>query len=440
MEVFEPHIGQLEVIRSNSRFRMVNCGRRWGKTTLAINEMLAFASLKPNSLVVYFAPTFGQARDIAWRMLKNNAPMYGQVKTVNETRLEIKINDSEIWLRGVENYESARGLGIHFLVVDELAMMRNWYNVWEEVLRATLADTQGQALFCSTPKGFNHWYELWKKGQDNVDGYQSWTFPSITNPFLKPEEIDKAKQELRDEAFEQEWMAQFRSTVGLAHPDFDRAIHFIEPFDIPLNWGRARGFDYGLVDFTASVRVAIDQDNWFIDSCYLDNHSSVKEHAEAIRAQDYNLGFVPCWGDPSGKQWVEEFAMHNLHIQNANKTVGQGSRGWVEFCVEKVNERLKPIPGHTVYLPDGRKIENAPRLFILKNGKTDKLVSQIERLSWRSTSTGEFVPTLEDTGDPTGGHYDLLAALRYLCVSYQKENNSDMVLPDDTQWFKDLWH
>src|SRR3989344_7839098 len=291
--IFNPHKGQLEVIRSDARWRVVNCGRRWGKTTLAVNEMLAYASLKPKSLVVYFAPTFTQARDIAWRMLKSCAPNYGQIKGINETRLEIKINDSEIWLRGVENYESARGLGIHFLVIDELAMMRNWYGIWEEVLRATLADTSGQGLFCSTPKGYNHWHDLWEKGQQRDNDYTSWTFTSESNPYLKVEEIEKAKKELRSEAFEQEWLAEFRSTVGLAHQQFNRRINLLESFDVPKSWTYARGFDFGSAHPTASIRVALDDDgNWFADAYYKEAGRNIQDHANGIMAQDYGLGFI----------------------------------------------------------------------------------------------------------------------------------------------------
>lgn len=421
--VFNPTPGQLEVIQSNARYRLVNCGRRWGKTTLAVNEMLAFASMKPNSLVVYYAPTFSQARDIAWRMLKHFAPQYGKVKSINETRLEIKINDSEIWLRGVENYESARGLGIHFLVIDEIAMMRNWYSIWEEVLRATLADTSGQALFCSTPKGYNHWYELWQKGQNNEDGYTSWTFPSSSNPHLKPEEIEQAHKELRLEAFEQEWEAQFRSTVGLAHPQFERSIHLLDSFEIPHDWSFGRGFDFGSAHPTSSVRVAIDPDgNWFVDCYYKEAGKTIQEHANAVMAQDYGKGQIPIWGDPSGAQWITEFNQYNLHVQGANKEIGTNARNWVESCVESVNQRLKIQQGHIVLLPNGVKIDNAPKLFFLKNPGYEKLIYEIENLKWKDAKEGGLLPTL-DEGQDQYGHFDLMAALRYLSTSFKQGNS-----------------
>jgi len=437
MEPFNPHPGQLEVIKDNHRWRLVNCGRRWGKTTLAVNEMLAFASMKPKSLVVYYAPTFAQARDIAWRMLKGYAPQYGRISNVNESRLEVKVNESEIWLRGVENYESARGLGIHFLVIDEIAMMRNWYNIWEEVLRATTADTKGQGLFCSTPKGYNHWHDLWEQGQKESE-YKSWTFKSEDNPHLAKEEIALAKKELRSEAFEQEWEAQFRSTVGLAHPQFERRIHLIEPFELK-DYSFARGFDFGSAHPTASVRVAIDgDDNWFVDAYYKVPGLTIQEHANAIMSQDYGKGFIPIWGDPSGGQWFTEFSQHNLHIQPANKEIGTGARNWVEYCVETINQRLKPIPGHVVMTSNG-KIDNAPKLFFLKNPGHEKLVSEIENLRWKDTKEGGVLPTLDENLD-RDGHFDLMAALRYFAVSYKKPAFDDTDLPDDTKMFKEGYY
>lgn len=429
------HETQKLVAIDNHNYRVVCCGRQWGKTTLAVLEMVACAYAKSGREIAFFATTYDQARNIAWAMLKDFARSAFS-KQPNESRLEcyIKTQDkgeSRITLRGFENVETARGQQFDFLVIDEVAQMKDWDYSWQAILEPTLAFRKGKALFISTPWGMNHFFTLYNKGQEEDGNYKSWRFKSEDNPFLPKERIEQARKDSTEDYFAQEYLADFRKHTGLAHNAWNRDIHFIEPFDIPLEWNRGRGFDYGLVHFTASVRVAIDDDdNWFIDHCYLDNKSDVKQHAEAIRALDYGLDFIPCWGDPSGKQWVEEFAMHNLHIQNADKTIGQGFKGWVEFCVEKVNERLKPVPGHTVYLPDGRVITDAPRMFVLKNGKTDKLVTQIEMLSWKQTITGENVPVLEESGDPTGGHYDLMAALRYFAVSYKKHISSGKLLDE----------
>lgn len=417
---------QTEVWESPHRFRIVCAGRRSGKSVLAQLTVINWAvEAKGDYYIV--APTYRQAKEIHWRGIREYLPPQ-LIESRNETELSITLkNGSRISLKGAENPDALRGVKLRGLVIDEIASIRNWDWLWSEVLRPTLTDYEAPALFISTPKGYNHFFTLYQLGQDK-DGdvsttYRSWRFTSYDNPYIPATEIDTARKELTEDTFHQEYMADFRQHTGLAHKDWDRTIHLIEPFDVPSHWPRGRGFDYGLVHFTASTRIAVDdEDNWFLEVCYLDNTSDVKQHADAIRAQDYGLDFVPAWGDPSGKQWVAEFEMHHLSIQNAVRETGQPNQGWVEFCIEKVNQRLKPVPGHKVYLPDGRVIENAPRLFVLNNGKNDKFVSQIERLSWRQTITGTNVPVLDDDGDPTGGHYDLMAAFRYLAVSYKKEN------------------
>lgn len=428
---------QKKVADDKHRFKVICAGRRSGKSTYAQLQVLKWA-VEKKGLYYIVSPTYKQSKAIHWRELKQIIPRAWIEKT-NETELSFTLkNKSVIELKGAENPDALRGIKLHGLVIDEIASIRNWDWLWSEVLRPTLTDYSAPAIFISTPKGYNHFYELYTSGQDSGSNgdYKSWRFTSYDNPYIPAEEIDAAKDELTEDTFHQEYMADFRKHTGLVHKEWDREIHWIEPFEIPLDWKPVRGFDYGLVHFTASVRAFVDKDdNLFIDVCYLNNKNSVKQHAEAILSQDYGKGRVQSWGDPSGKQWVEEFQMHGLNIENADKTTGQSNKGWVEFCVEKINERLKPIPGHEIRLPDGRLINNAPKLFVFKNGQTDKFVSQIERLAWKETATGDNIPVLDDAGDPTGGHYDLMAALRYLVVSYKtvkedlyaiKANNENM--------------
>lgn len=412
---------QTKVWDDTHRFKVVCAGRRTGKSTFAQLTVITWASQNKGDYYIV-APTYRQAKEIHWRGIQEFLPK-GLIQNKNETELSITLtNGSRISLKGAENPDALRGVKLRGLVIDEIASIRNWDWLWSEVLRPTLTDYESPVIFISTPKGFNHFYNLYQKGQDETSTYKSWRFTSYDNPYIPKDEIDAAKKELLEDTFEQEYMADFRKHTGLAHKEWNRDIHFIEPFDIPQDWNRERGFDFGQVDFTASARAVINHDDvMFIDSCYLNNTSNVKGHAEAILAEDYNLGHVQNYGDPSGKQWITEFNMHGIYIQPADKEVGQGFKGWVEYCIDKVNGMLKPIVGHTLHLPDGRIIENAPRLFVLKNGKTDKLVSQIEMLSWKETATGDIVAVLEDGGDPTGGHYDLMAALRYLVVSHRKK-------------------
>ena len=235
------------------------------------------------------------------------------------------------------------------------------------------------------------------------------------------ERIERARQQNTPDYFAQEYEADFTRATGLALKMFNRDSNLIPPFEIPDTWLRGRGFDYGSNDPTASVKVAIDnEDNWFVERCYKDGEQAIRDHAQAILAQDYGSKvFIPIYGDPSGDQWEREFKQHNLYIKPANKTVGQGARGWVEYGIEMINQRLKPTAGYKVTLPDGRKIDNAPKLFILDTKENRMLVSEIEHLMWKTDADGATTPVLDEKLDPNG-HSDLCAALRYFTVSYTK--------------------
>ncbi len=418
------HNSQSLVASDTHDYRVVNCGRQWGKTTLAVYEMVACAYSKSGREIAYFATTYDQARNIAWRMLKD-ASRTAWSKEPNESRLELFIRtvdkgESRITLRGFENVETARGQQFDLLVIDEVAQMRNWNYAWQAILEPTLAFRKGKALFISTPVGFNHFKDMYELGQSGVPGWKSWKFKSLENPYLPFDRVERARIQNTPDYFAQEYEADFTRATGLAFKTWDRQIHLIDRFDVPNEWNRGRGFDYGSNDPTASLRIAIDnEDNWFVERCYKDKSQTIENHARAVLAQDYGLSFIPTYGDPSGDQWEKEFAQHGVNIQSANKEIGQGMRGWVEYSVEIINQRLKSLPGHTVVLPDGRKIENAPKMLVLNTPENMMLVSEIERLMWRQTSEGTTIPVLDESLDPNG-HSDLCAALRYFAVSYAK--------------------
>jgi hypothetical protein len=418
------HPTQTIVASDTHDYRVVNCGRQWGKTTLAVYEIIACAYAKAGVEVAYFATTFDQARNIAWRILKD-ASRSAWNREPNESRLELFIKtvdggESRITLRGFENVETARGQQFDLLVIDEVAQMRNWNYAWQAILEPTLVFRQGKALFISTPAGFNHFKEMFDLGQGNSAFWKSWRFMSIDNPHLPRERIERAREQNTPDYFAQEYEADFTKATGLALKMWNREYNLIDNFDVPTEWQRGRGFDYGSADPTASVRVAIDnEDNWYVERCYKVKLQTTKDHATAILSQDYGLSFIPIYGDPTGDQWEREFKLFNLDVKPANKVVGQGARGWVEFGIEKLNQRLKPIPGHTVTLPNNKVVENAPSMFVLNTQENMMLVSEIERLMWKQNADGSTIPVLDEALDPSG-HSDLCAALRYFAVSYER--------------------
>lgn len=318
------HPNQKIIYNDKHRYRVVVCGRRFGKTILSIREMLDYAYHFPNSKVVYLAPTIKQARDIAWRQLRHEAQplLVGQP---NETRLELSIRASsgvsEIWLRGTENVESLRGQGINFLVVDEVASIKDWQTTWEEVLRPTLTDTEGTVMFIGTPKGYNHFFDLYSMQEKDTD-FKSFKFTSYDNPYMKPEEIDKARSEMNEDAFEQEYLANFRKLVGMVYKEWDMDKQFTHvEYDprLPLHVS----FDFGVNDPTAIIWIQPMGGEFRVIDYYEAGESSVDHFASVINGKPYHQISLAT-GDPAGAARsittgtspIEEYRKHGIQIRS----------------------------------------------------------------------------------------------------------------------------
>ena len=194
---YTPHPGQRLVHASKARFRVLCCGRRWGKTVAAIWECFDKAISKPNSLVWYIGPTYVQSKPV-WRLAKQKYPQQ-YIKSIKEVLKEIHLtNGSIIEFKSADNPDDLRSVGenLALVVFDECAFLPS--SIWT-IMRPALIDNQTPALFISTPKGRNWFYQLWLKGQKTINGqenqlyspdWESWKFSSYDNPYIKKEEID----------------------------------------------------------------------------------------------------------------------------------------------------------------------------------------------------------------------------------------------------------
>jgi hypothetical protein len=194
-------------------------GRRFGETFLATVE-LCQAAWNPGRLVWYVAPTYKQAKRIAWRPLKELTRPYWKSRP-NESDLRIDlITGGVICLRGVDNYDSLRGDGLDFLVLDEYASIAS--EAWSQVLRPALADKRGRALFIGTPRGYNHFYDLHKEAQNRPD-WEVFQFTTEEGGNVTREEIEQASHELDERTYRQEFQANFENlTAGMVYYAFDR--------------------------------------------------------------------------------------------------------------------------------------------------------------------------------------------------------------------------
>ena len=232
-------------------------GRRFGKTVVSLEKCILEAS-KPKANVWYVAPTYKQAKLIAWKILSEwlHDPIFKR----NETELSVQLpNGSTISLKGADNPDSLRGVGLDFIVLDEYSDIKK--ELWGEIIQPMLADRKGGAWFIGTPKGRNHFFDLWTSAHEGTLGgeWAAWRLKTADNPYIDPEEIRKAK-EGDERIFLQEWEAEFTAFAGKFFTDFDEKIHVIEPLPIQPWWRKVVSIDYGFTAPSAVLWCAVNQD------------------------------------------------------------------------------------------------------------------------------------------------------------------------------------
>jgi hypothetical protein len=218
---YEPHEGQLAIHRSNARYRVVACGVRWGKTLCAAMEGVA-AAMAPSerSIGWVVAPTYDLA-DRVFREIEIVVLEHLRHRLVAKKEAERRIllrnmagGVSEIRAKSADNPVSLLGEGLDWLIVDEAARLKP--SIWQGHLSQRLIDRLGWALLISTPRGKGYFYELFRRGQgeERDPDYESWNWPSWTNPMLQAELIEAERERLPERVFAQEYGAQFIEGSG----------------------------------------------------------------------------------------------------------------------------------------------------------------------------------------------------------------------------------
>jgi phage terminase large subunit-like protein len=203
------HPAQKQVAESNARFRVCAAGRRFGKSRLG--SALCVAQGLQKKRAWWVAPSYPVAM-VGWRMIKQLSS--------NVPGVEIRLGDyqvnypggGEVRVRSADNPDSLRGEGLDLVVLDECAFMKE--ATWGEVLRPSLSDRQGRAMFISTPKGRSWFWRLYQNGINGEPDWSSWQLPTSSNPYIEPSEIEAAKRDLPEIIFRQEYLAEFIDDQG----------------------------------------------------------------------------------------------------------------------------------------------------------------------------------------------------------------------------------
>ena len=336
---------QYQVSSSNKRFRVLVSGRRFGKTYLCITEMMKYAT-RVNKNIWYVAPTFKMAREIVWLKLKSMLSDFNWIDTINETNLSIKVKKtgSIISLKGCENYDSLRGVGLDFLILDEFADIDE--KAWTEVLRASIADTQGDVLMCGSPKGFGNWsYRMYEKGK-REEQWDSFQFTTLQGGMVPAEEIEQAKQDVDIRTFRQEFEGTFENYAGAVYYNF-HAVDNVKPKEIDWKKPLHIGLDFNVDPMSAAV-AQIDKDNiHFVDEIIIYS-SNTDEMVQEIRDRYGSKQRIFVYPDPACRQRkTSAGGKTDLTIlQNAGFNVKCKIRhSPIRDRVNAVNSRLKSADG-----------------------------------------------------------------------------------------------
>ncbi len=314
---------QWQIAKDNTaRFKVVACGRRWGKTTLALAKVKAFLQRTDKVRQIWWvAPTYGMSFE-PWMALKATFDdMAGVYK--NETRrLIVHPNGSSIMMKSADNPDRLRGSGLDYLVVDEAAFIPRY--VWQAILRPSLSDKRGKALLISTPRGRNWFYRVFQLGLDPLaTEWKAWQAPTIQNPLISQSEIDDVRRQLPEHIFRQEYLAEFLESGGTVFRNISSVLLNAAPtapaadkrYVMGVDWGRHYDFTVLIVLEVTSgsdpirmvkmerfsevnwriqrERIAMLADHWRIDGILAEANAMGEPNIEAL--QDAGLpikGFV----------------------------------------------------------------------------------------------------------------------------------------------------
>ena len=193
----------------NERFQVIAAGRRCGKTEYAAYRLIFAALMNQRGETWYVGPTQGQARDNIWDKIQDLGREVIKSSHINNLQITL-VNGKKISLKGSDRPDTLRGSFLNLLVLDEYADMKP--STWDEILRPALSDLRAPAVFIGTPKGRNHFYELYKYAEmSNDPQWKAYHFTTYDNPFINPEEIEAAKRQMSSFAFRQEFLASFEA-------------------------------------------------------------------------------------------------------------------------------------------------------------------------------------------------------------------------------------
>lgn len=293
---FLPRKLQLELRQNLRRFNVIVCHRRFGKTVFAINHQIdkMVRNTLPAPRAAYLAPTYGQAKRIVWDYLKkytNDIP--GTEPNEADLRVDYAHNAAKQMLLSAENPASLRGIYLDDVLLDEYAEMDP--SVWSEIIRPTLNDRKGSAIFIGTPKGQNNFYKLYEYATQSGD--PEWfgaMYKASETGIIDSDELASARRSMTEEEYEQEYECSFNAGLTgayfakeLAKAEKENRIgDFYHDPSLPVD----TYWDLGINDMAAVWFVQSLRGRHRIIDYYEVCGASIPEVVREVKSRPYNFG------------------------------------------------------------------------------------------------------------------------------------------------------
>jgi hypothetical protein len=387
---------QLEVFLSPHRFRLLVAGRRFGKTYLAQTELLRAAS-GPGRIAWYVAPTYKQAKRIAWNSLKEmSRPFWAGRPSETDLRIELA-SGGTVALRGADAYDSLRGEGLDFVVLDEFASMAP--EAWSSVLRPMLADRMGEALFIGTPQGFNHFYDLYTEAAARPD-WAVFRFTTEEGGNVQRAELESAAREMDARLYQQEFRASFEELrSGRVYWGFDRKLD-VQPVEYDERFELCWTLDFNIEPASSLICQVIHDRVVVLDEIVLNDVRSYDVCREFLRRAKALMDArtmpgrmdVRVYGDSSGHarkssakstDWkiIQDFFEDHDNLFRYHSDVPSKNPD-VADRINRVNAKIVNAKGE-------RSLTVSPRC--------QQLIRDLEQVCWKADANGNIVREIDES-------------------------------------------
>lgn len=451
------HDGQKKIVDSPARFKVVACGRRFGKTAVAALVALA-TILQPNRRCWIVGPEYSHVEKVfqelyyilvvQLKLVGKSVPNSAARKSKGDYYIETPWG-SIIEGKSSGNPDSMAGEALDLVIFDEAGLERNLSTIWRQMLRPTLGDKSGSALFISTPRGKNDFYKLFKLGElgrrqqegyvkipkesEDFRSWASWSMPTYTNPFIPRSEYDDAKKEALMAGtyllFQQEYDADFESVSDAAFPGFRatkpdpedpdlRTPYHAQDYKYSPEFGPwFASCDYNIARPASTIYAQVDkQGNVMIFDELFKSNTTAYMQAEYIKekCKEVGVSYRDVIGDVSGSfataKGMNEFNQFQTVLGHAPVGIRQGRETGNHLIHEWLSYPIISKDG-SVKMDEFGNPETYPKLFVASH-----CIETIHALETAKKKTSKDGSIKQDYAEFASGHEGLLDAIRYLLV------------------------